>query len=87
MGNQRNDKALKANHSSLDYDKWPTKVDGVSYDEAGLRSWRSRVCALPQRAALFAATLRDNLDPANKHTDADIYKALEQVTLCARRCN
>ncbi|VVC96830.1 unnamed protein product [Leptidea sinapis] len=38
-------------------------VDGVTAEQAGLRKWRSRLCALPQRPALFAATLRDNLDP------------------------
>ncbi|XP_053622023.1 probable multidrug resistance-associated protein lethal(2)03659 isoform X2 [Plodia interpunctella] len=56
-------------------------VDGVTADEAGLRCWRSRLCALPQRPALFAATLRDNLDPQHKYSDAEIYAALEQVEL------
>ncbi|RVE46268.1 hypothetical protein evm_009092 [Chilo suppressalis] len=56
-------------------------VDGVRAEETGLRAWRSRLCALPQRAAMFAATLRDNLDPGAVYSDADIYRALEQVEL------
>ncbi|CAG4948811.1 unnamed protein product [Parnassius apollo] len=56
-------------------------VDGVCAEQAGLRAWRSRLCALPQRPALFAATLRDNLDPEGRYTDAQIYGALEQVEL------
>ncbi|CAB3257407.1 unnamed protein product [Arctia plantaginis] len=57
------------------------KVDGVTAETAGLRAWRSRLCALPQRPALFAAALRENLDPEGIYTDADIYKALDQVEL------
>lgn len=54
-------------------------VDGVTPLEAGLAAWRSRLVALPQRPALFAATLRDNLDPDEIHSDAEIWDALEQV--------
>ncbi|CAH0699487.1 unnamed protein product [Spodoptera exigua] len=57
------------------------RVDGVSAASAGLRAWRGRLCALPQRPALFAAALRDNLDPEGLYSDADIYKALDQVEL------
>ncbi|CAH4036336.1 unnamed protein product [Pieris brassicae] len=56
-------------------------VDGVSAETAGLRTWRSRLCALPQRPALFAASLRDNLDPEQKYSDADINAALKEVEL------
>ncbi|KAJ2943309.1 hypothetical protein O0L34_g12115 [Tuta absoluta] len=56
-------------------------VDGLNSQETGLRLWRSRLCALPQRPALFAATLRDNLDPEEKYTDAQIHAALQQVEL------
>ncbi|CAH2056118.1 unnamed protein product, partial [Iphiclides podalirius] len=56
-------------------------VDGVTAEEAGLHVWRSRLCALPQRPALFAATLRDNLDPEGRYSDAQIHDALEQVEL------
>ncbi|CAK1546480.1 unnamed protein product [Leptosia nina] len=56
-------------------------VDGVTSELAGLRAWRSRLCALPQRPALFAATLRDNLDPEQKYSDAQINAALHEVEL------
>ncbi|KAL4711269.1 hypothetical protein ACJJTC_019110 [Scirpophaga incertulas] len=56
-------------------------VDGVSAHEAGLRRWRSSLFVLPQRPALFAATLRENIDPEEKYSDAQIHQALEQVGL------
>ncbi|XP_013177157.1 PREDICTED: probable multidrug resistance-associated protein lethal(2)03659 isoform X1 [Papilio xuthus] len=58
-------------------------VDGVRAEACGLRAWRSRLCALPQRAALFAATLRDNLDPERRYGDAQLWAALERVRLRA----
>ncbi|CAG4967364.1 unnamed protein product [Colias eurytheme] len=57
------------------------RVDGVRAEAAGLRAWRSRLCALPQRPALFAASLRDNLDPEGKHSDAELHAALQEVSL------
>ncbi|XP_023945085.1 probable multidrug resistance-associated protein lethal(2)03659 [Bicyclus anynana] len=56
-------------------------VDGVCAEQAGLRRWRARLCALPQRPALFAATLRDNLDPEQKYSDAQLHAALHEVEL------
>ncbi|CAG4967832.1 unnamed protein product [Colias eurytheme] len=56
-------------------------LDGVCVTTAGLRLRRSRLCALPQRAALFAASLRDNMDPAGQRVDADINAALSEVEL------
>ncbi|XP_048004217.1 probable multidrug resistance-associated protein lethal(2)03659 isoform X1 [Leguminivora glycinivorella] len=56
-------------------------VDGVTPEEAGLRAWRQRLVALPQRPALFAGPLRDNLDPQHIYTDAEIYNALHEVEL------
>ncbi|CAH0712839.1 unnamed protein product, partial [Brenthis ino] len=56
-------------------------VDGVTADQAGLRRWRSRLCALPQRPALFASSLRDNLDPEGMYSDAQIHAALQEVEL------
>ncbi|XP_028172659.1 probable multidrug resistance-associated protein lethal(2)03659, partial [Ostrinia furnacalis] len=67
--------------SRLSHVTGSVKVDGVTADEAGLRIWRSRLCALPQRPALFAAPLRDNLDPEQRHSDAEIHRALAQVEL------
>lgn len=58
-------------------------VDGVRAEACGLRAWRARLCALPQRAALFAATLRDNLDPERRYGDAQLWAALERVRLRA----
>lgn len=62
-------------------------MDELCADETGLRAWRSRLCALPQRPALFAATLRENLDPENKYSDAQIFAALEQVIISPKNFN
>lgn len=40
---------------------------------------RSKISIIPQEPVLFSASLRYNLDPFEKYTDADIWKALEQV--------
>ncbi|XP_059046864.1 probable multidrug resistance-associated protein lethal(2)03659 [Achroia grisella] len=56
-------------------------VDGVCAGEAGLRAWRARLAALPQRPALFAGALRDNLDPRRHYSDAQLLDALDQVEL------
>lgn len=53
----------------------------MTAEQAGLRRWRSRLCALPQRPALFAASLRDNLDPEQTYSDAQIHAALQEVNL------
>jgi ABC-type multidrug transport system fused ATPase/permease subunit len=35
---------------------------------------------VPQSPDLFQGSLRENIDPAGEHSDADIWVALEQVT-------
>ncbi|KAG7295682.1 hypothetical protein JYU34_021965 [Plutella xylostella] len=56
-------------------------IDGLTAEQVGLSRWRSGVAALPQRPALFAASLRDNLDPHGVYSDAQIWEKLKQVEL------
>ncbi|KAL8939767.1 MAG: hypothetical protein Q9216_003181 [Gyalolechia sp. 2 TL-2023] len=59
---------------------------GISIDEMdtsiiGLRDLRSRLAIIPQDAALFEGSVRDNLDPGHVHDDTDLWSALEHARL------
>ena len=36
---------------------------------------------IPQDPLLFHSTLRSNLDPSNKHSDEDIWRALDKAQM------
>ncbi|CAK1581992.1 unnamed protein product [Parnassius mnemosyne] len=56
-------------------------LDGADAARVPLRALRRRLLVLPQEAALFAGTLRENLDPLAVHTDHDIWRCLKAVGL------
>ncbi|GAA5987197.1 hypothetical protein JCM11641_006056 [Rhodosporidiobolus odoratus] len=56
-------------------------IDGLDISSISLTDLRQRITLVPQEAALFAGTLRENLDPLNEHTDAECYSALGRVHL------
>lgn len=56
-------------------------IDGVNIAELGLHTLRSRLTIIPQDAVLFSGSLRMNLDPFDKHSDEEIWKALEHAHL------
>lgn len=58
-------------------------IDGINIAGLGLHALRSRLTIIPQDAILFSGTLRINLDPFNKHSDDDIWRALEHAHLKA----
>ncbi|CAK1548541.1 unnamed protein product [Leptosia nina] len=56
-------------------------IDDLDTAEIALKELRSKISIIPQEPVLFSASLRYNLDPFDKYSDADIWKALEQVEL------
>ncbi|XP_048006653.1 ATP-binding cassette subfamily C member 4-like [Leguminivora glycinivorella] len=56
-------------------------IDDVDTGSIALKELRSKIAIIPQEPVLFSASLRYNMDPFDKYTDADIWRALEQVEL------
>lgn len=56
-------------------------IDGIDTGTITLESLRSKISIIPQDPVLFSATIRYNLDPFKKYSDADIWKALEEVSI------
>ena len=52
-------------------------VDGVDISRIGLMDLRSRITIIPQDPILFTGSLRMNLDPFDKHTDNELWHAIE----------
>ncbi|XP_066442933.1 ATP-binding cassette sub-family C member 3 [Eleutherodactylus coqui] len=57
------------------------KIDGVNISEIGLHNLRSMLTIIPQDPVLFSGTLRMNLDPFDKYSDDELWKALELSNL------
>ncbi|KZT21758.1 multidrug resistance-associated ABC transporter [Neolentinus lepideus HHB14362 ss-1] len=56
-------------------------IDGIDISTIGVHDLRSRITFIPQDAALFSGTLRDNLDPFNEHTDEECLDVLYRVRM------
>ncbi|KAL3679834.1 hypothetical protein R1sor_022790 [Riccia sorocarpa] len=56
-------------------------IDGLDISTVGLSDVRGRISVIPQEPAIFEGTLRINLDPFEKHTDVEIWEALEKCLL------
>ncbi|XP_063422857.1 ATP-binding cassette sub-family C member 3-like [Mytilus trossulus] len=57
------------------------KIDGLDIAAIGLHDLRSKISILPQDPVIFSESLRTNLDPSSKFTDAQIWRALEYSNL------
>ncbi|KAL8640320.1 MAG: hypothetical protein Q9228_002750 [Teloschistes exilis] len=56
-------------------------IDNLNTSTVGLLDIRSRLAIIPQDAALFEGTVRDNLDPGHVHDDSDLWSVLEHARL------
>ena len=51
-------------------------LDGLNTSSIGLLDLRRRLAIIPQDAALFEGTIRDNLDPGHVHDDTELWSVL-----------
>ncbi|KAI5474447.1 ABC bile acid transporter [Pseudohyphozyma bogoriensis] len=56
-------------------------IDGLDINTLSLTELRSRITIVAQESALFAGSLRFNLDPFNLYEDSDIWDALQRVQM------
>lgn len=56
-------------------------IDGIDTSRIQLDKLRSNIAIIPQDPVLFSGTLRRNLDPFEEYSDAEIWRALEDVEL------
>nr|VWO94880.1 MRP-like transporter [Ganoderma boninense] len=59
-------------------------IDGKNIAEMGLETLRGRLALVPQDSLLFKGTVRENLDPLNTRTDAEILDSLKRAWLLPR---
>ncbi|EPQ52804.1 multidrug resistance-associated ABC transporter [Gloeophyllum trabeum ATCC 11539] len=72
---------LQALFRTVELQKGSIEIDGYDIRNIGLGTLRSRLALVPQANTLFLGTLRENLDPENTRTDAEIISALRRAWL------
>ncbi|CAK3838118.1 ABC transporter [Lecanosticta acicola] len=56
-------------------------IDSINTSTIGLLDLRSRLAIIPQDAALFEGSVRDNLDPGRIHDDTELWSVLDHARL------
>lgn len=56
-------------------------IDNLNTSSIGLLDLRRRLAIIPQDAALFEGTVRDNLDPGHVHDDSELWSVLGKYLL------
>ncbi|KAI9837542.1 MAG: hypothetical protein M1819_007193 [Sarea resinae] len=56
-------------------------IDDLNTSTIGLLDLRQRLAIIPQDAALFEGTVRENLDPGHVHDDTELWSVLEHARL------
>ena len=51
-------------------------IDGTNTSSIGLLDLRGRLAIIPQDAALFEGTVKDNLDPGHVHDETELWSVL-----------
>lgn len=60
----------------IEADSGNINIDGIDTSSIGLLDLRRRLAIIPQDAALFEGTIRDNLDPGHVHDDTELWSVL-----------
>lgn len=60
----------------IEADSGNITIDGINTSSIGLLDLRRRLAIIPQDAALFEGTIRDNLDPGHVHDDTELWSVL-----------
>ncbi|KAF9285261.1 hypothetical protein BGZ68_004019 [Mortierella alpina] len=65
----------------VDLDSGCVVIDGIDTSTIGTADLRSKIAIIPQDPVLFHGTFRYNLDPLGRHTEQELWKALETSDL------
>lgn len=61
------------------YNSGYIKIDSVDIATIPLNILRKSLSIIPQDAFIFSGTMRQNLDPFQKHTDCELWRVLKKV--------